>query len=94
MITEKHKLAYIEAKSCVTELKLMTNSPFYRNYDDTYQICILCQCPVDRIYRTVESITLRFYCTYIYIEVFFIKIRTKSLKIFLTESNSLIMRIT
>ena len=48
MITMNHKLAYIEAKVLRYELNLMTHSNFI---DDTYQNCIQCQCPVDRVFR-------------------------------------------
>ena len=39
----------LKLKLRVTELKLMTRSPIYRNFYDTYQIRIRCQCPVDRV---------------------------------------------
>ena len=57
----KHKLAYIEAKALRYGVKLDDPFPFYRNFDDTYQICIRSRCPVDRVFHNcVES--LRFYC--------------------------------
>ena len=48
MFTMKHKLACIEAKAL---RKHDDPFPFYRNFDDTYYICIRCQCPVDRVFR-------------------------------------------
>ena len=66
MIAMKHKLAYIEAKAlCVTELNLMTRSHFIEI------LMILTKYVFDLGVRltefsiTVESVTLRFYCTYI-----------------------------
>ena len=46
----EHKLAYmeyIEAKALCYRAKIDDPFPFYRNFDDTYQICILYQCLVD-----------------------------------------------
>ena len=37
-----------------------------RNFDDTYQICILCQCLVDRVFRNCgvcNSEVLLYWCT-------------------------------
>ena len=51
MITMKHKLAYIEANALRYWAKIDDPFPFYRNFDDTYQICIRCQRPVDRVFR-------------------------------------------
>ena len=51
MITMKRKLAYIEAKGLRYSAKLGDPFPFYGNFDDTYQICIRSQCPVDRVFR-------------------------------------------
>ena len=47
----KHKLAYIEAKALRYCAKLDDPFPFYRNFDDIYQICIRSRCPVDRFFR-------------------------------------------
>ena len=63
MITMKHKLAYIEAKALVTELNLMTRSHFIEI------LMILTKYVFDYGVRltefsvTVESVTLRFYCS-------------------------------
>ena len=63
MIAMKHKLAYIEAILCVTELNLMTRSHFIEI------LMILTKYVFDLGVRltefsvTVESVTLRFYCT-------------------------------
>ena len=43
----KHKLAYIETKALRYGAKL--DDP--RNFDDTYQICILSRCLVDRVFH-------------------------------------------
>ena len=61
----KHKLAYSEAKALRYRAKLDDPFPFYINFDDTYQRCIQSRCLVDRVFRnlTMESVTLRFYCT-------------------------------
>ena len=40
MITMEYKLAYIEAKDLYFRAKIDYPFPFYRNIDDTYQICI------------------------------------------------------
>ena len=64
MITMKHKLAYIEAKALPVELNLMTRSHFIEI------LMILTKYVFDLGVRltefsvTVESVTLRFYCTY------------------------------
>ena len=70
MITMKHNLAYIEAKALRTELNLMTRSHFieiYRNFIEI--LTLLTKYLFDLSVRltefsvTVESVTLRFYCT-------------------------------
>ena len=48
VITMEHKLA--EAKALCYRAKIDDPFPFYRNFDDTYQICILYQCLVDWVF--------------------------------------------
>ena len=63
MITMKYKLAILKLKLCVTELKLMTRPHFIE------MLMILTKYVFDLGVRltefsvTVESVTLRFYCT-------------------------------
>ena len=51
VITMEHKLAYTEAKALCYWAKIDDPFPFYRHFDDTYQICIWCQCLVDWVFR-------------------------------------------
>ena len=61
MITMKHKLAYIDAKALRYRAKHDDPFPFYRNFDDAYQICIRSRCPVDRVFRNSEVLLYRHY---------------------------------
>ena len=56
MITMKHNLAYIEAKALRYCAKLDDPFPFYRNFDDSYQICFDLGVRLTEFSVTVESV--------------------------------------
>ena len=47
----EHKLAYTEAKALCYRAKLKARFHFTEIFNDTYQVCIRCQCLVDRVFR-------------------------------------------
>ena len=60
----KHKLTYIEAKElCVTELNLMTRSHFIEILMILTKYVFNLGVRLTEFSVTVESVTLRFYCT-------------------------------